>query len=150
MVDPPDSADAQALARARTVLLPELMRSMQTRPVPDVVWRTARVDHVLGNVAVKAGQRVILGIVSATQEDLQKGRASVDAVFGGQRRAPGAPTHACPGRDMAMAALLGIFTGLLEAGEWRAAGAPLYMSLYPLQALQAGAVVDVSPGPTAA
>ena len=73
----------------------------------------------------------------------------MDAVFGGQRRAPGAPTHACPGRDMAMAALLGIFTGLLEAGEWRAAGAPLYMSLYPMRA-QAGAVANVNPGPTAA
>ena len=134
----------QALARARAILMPELMRSMQARPVPDVVWRTARVDHVLGNVAVKAGQRVILGIVSSTHEDLQKGRSSIDAVFGGQRRSAGAPTHACPGRDMATAALLGVFTGLLEAGELRSAGAPLFLSLIWPQAAAAGAAASTS------
>lgn len=133
-----------ALARARAILMPALMRSMQARPVPDVVWRTARVDHVLGNVAVKAGQRVILGIVSTTHEDLQKGRSSVDAVFGGQRRSAGAPTHACPGRDMASAALLGVFTGLLEAGELRSAGAPLVLSLIWPEGVAAGAAAGIA------
>ena len=94
---------------------------MQKRPVPDIVWRTAKVKHDLGPVAVQPGDKIAIGIVSATQEKLLAGEANVYPVFGGERKENG-PTHACPAYAAGMGVLLGMVSGLLEAGTLRRPG----------------------------
>lgn len=107
-------------AAARAVLLEPLMRTMQHRPVPDMVWRTAVKEHDLGNlVKVRIDDKIVVGIGSATQEDLARNAPpDVFPVFGGKRDAadPAAPTHACPAYAMTMGILLGTISALLEAG----------------------------------
>jgi Dyp-type peroxidase family len=110
--------------RATFILAKPLMRTMQRRPVPDMVWRTAVKPHHLGKVKVNAGDKIIVGIVSATQEDLARNRTDVDPVFGGDRSETPAPTHACPAYKAAMGTLLGIISALLEAGTLRPTPSP--------------------------
>lgn len=104
-----------------------LRRSMQLRPSPEVVWRRATTAHALGDVAVRNDETVVVGIVSATHELIERGSDDVSPVFGGTRT-PGAghPTHACPGYGIAIGTLLGIVTALLEVkGSIRPAPSPL-------------------------
>jgi Dyp-type peroxidase family len=115
--------------RASQVLLEPLERTMQHRPVPDVVWRTAAKAHELGNVRVKRKDRLVVGIASATQEDLEAGRVDVAPVFGGIRGKPRAPTHACPAYNAAMGTFLGTLSALLEAGTIRPTPSPNAMVL---------------------
>lgn len=103
----------EALARSREVIRPALIRTMQLRPVPELVWRTAARDHTIGGTRVKAGRRVVVAIVSATQEALDAGTDDAFPVFGGDRRANPRPLHACPAYSMAMGVLQGIIVGLL-------------------------------------
>jgi len=123
------SGGASPYERAIDALLVPLMRAMQRSPVPYGVWRTAKVEHMLGNVRVQAGEKIVVGIISATQEYLVAKRHDVFPVFGGDRRIPGAPTHACPAYNMGMGALLGMISGLLEAGTLRPLPAPLTVTL---------------------
>lgn len=105
-------------AAASNVLREPLMRTMQLRPVPDLVWRTAVKEDDLGNfIKIRVGDKIVVGIGSATQEDLANDAPpEVFPIFGGNRNAPQAPTHACPGYAMAMGVLLGTISALLEAG----------------------------------
>jgi hypothetical protein len=96
--------------------------------VPDMVWRTATGAHQLGAVQVQAGETVVIGIVSATQEALGAGRTDVYPVFGGER-AGSHPTHACPGYEIGMGVLLGMISGVLEAGTLRPMPSPLTVLL---------------------
>jgi hypothetical protein len=83
----------------------------------DVIWRTAVKDHTLGTknpVQVKAGDKVYLSIVQATQEELRAGGNSVCPIFGGDRTKSPHPTHACPGFEMGFGILLGIVYGVVE------------------------------------
>ncbi|HEX6691709.1 MAG TPA: hypothetical protein VF110_11240 [Burkholderiales bacterium] len=105
-------------ARAQSVLLGALKAGMQKRPVPDIVWRTAKVKHDLGPVAVHPGDKLAIGIVSSTQDKLAAGKLDVYPVFGG-KRGPDGPTHACPAYEAGMGVLLGMVSGLLEAGTLR-------------------------------
>jgi len=100
--------------RASDVLLADLMRGMQARPVPDGVWRTATVDHDLHGKAVKAGDKIRVYIDAATQADLAAGITDVFTVFGGDRRATPQPQHACPAYRAAIGIMLGVLNGLLE------------------------------------
>ncbi len=95
-------------------ILPLLLHSMQRHPVPDVVWRRALTHHTLGPLEVQPGQRVVVGIVSATQALQAHGSDDVYPVFGGDRKLDPHPTHACPGYEMAMGVLLGILGALIE------------------------------------
>ena len=119
-------------AAALAAIGPPLKETMQLRPMPELVWRTAVKGHPLGGVAVDVGERVVVAIVSATQRRLEQRSADLSAVFGGERRqaavpwGPGMPTHACPGMHAGMAVLLGMLAGLLQArGAMRPSPAPL-------------------------
>lgn len=118
-----------ALARAQQALRQELDRTMQLRPVPEVVWRTALRDDRLGPVEVRAGDTVVVSIVSAMQEDLLDGRRCPFPVFGGDRRAASPPTHACPGYEMAIGVMLGFLAALLDTFELRPAASAMLLRL---------------------
>ena len=79
----------------------DFIPAMQLRAVPELIWRTAIASHTLGEgahqVAVKPGDIVVAGAISATQQNLEEGRTDLHHAFGGNRRADGHPTHACPG-----------------------------------------------------
>lgn len=111
---PPLSSFEDAFGFMRT----DFIRGLQMRAAPELLWRTAAVDHVVGEgahaVPVKAGDRVVAGLMSATQRHREQGAMAYHEVFGGDREAPSAPTHACPGTRAAMALMVGFFTALLE------------------------------------
>lgn len=98
--------------RANAVLKPPLIQAMQSCPVPPMVWRTALKDHNLGEVEVRVGEKIVVSIVSATEESLGNHSANVFPIFGGNRHAVPHPTHACPGYDAAMGVMLGVLAAL--------------------------------------
>lgn len=121
----PTLTDAAARLRA------PLVRSMQLRPMPELVWRTVAPGkaHVLGPVKVRPGDRIVVAIVSATQHKLAAGTADVFPVFGGDRGATTAPLHACPGYVAGMGLLLGTVCALLQApGDLRPSPVPLSLT----------------------
>jgi Dyp-type peroxidase family len=126
----PDQKTAPYTAACK-VLREPLMRTMQLRPVPDMVWRTAVKEDDLGNlIKIRVGDKVVVGIGSATQEDLANNAPpDVFPVFGGDRNATDPPTHACPAYAMAMGVLLGIISGLLEAGTLYPTPSPTGLTL---------------------
>jgi Dyp-type peroxidase family len=113
----PAAPGATDFAKASSLLRPALMRSMQLRPSPELVWRTVSRHHTIGPVAVAPGDLIVLSIVSATQQCLQHQIADVFPIFGGDRSKPEHPTHACPGYKAAMGVLLGIIAALLDVAE---------------------------------
>jgi hypothetical protein len=103
--------------RAHQVVETPLRQAMQMQPTPDFIWRTATKDHALGTrdpVQVKAGDKIYLSIVQATQSDLRTGSDDVCPVFGGDRSKSPHPIHACPGFEMGFGILLGITYGVVE------------------------------------
>ena len=128
-----------------------LRRTMQARPVPEMVWRKATAAHNLGDGAacsVQAGDLVVLGLVSATQQGLETGVADVYPVFGGNRRATAAPTHACPGYDAAMGVIVGLLAALLSRPEvLRPGPAPGSLSLEGAMSAAAAADHGAADGP---
>lgn len=116
----------------RTALESRIAAAMQLSPAPDFLWRTATETHFLGDVAIAAGERVLLCLQSATQGEVAAGRDGIDLVFGG-RRGSGQPAHACPGRAMGMGTLLGIFAGLFASATMRVVPAPLTLELSSLR-----------------
>jgi Dyp-type peroxidase family len=132
---------------ARSRLGRDLMTAMQVRTAPDLLWRTAKVQHRLGKVGphqvvVQPGEKVVAGLSSVTQQRLEeqaRGAAAaegdslwgLEVAFGGDRwkRAP-RPTHACPGSHAAMAVMLGFFSALVESAlTLRTGPGPLTLSL---------------------
>lgn len=107
-----------ATAIDRSAIEAALHRSMQLRPSPEVVWRRATRAHELGDVRVQNDETVVVAIVSATHELLERNVDDISPIFGGVRGPVGGhPTHACPGYAAATGTLLGILTALLETGE---------------------------------
>ncbi|MGE0623747.1 MAG: hypothetical protein AB7I04_04755 [Pseudomonadales bacterium] len=90
---------------------PRLERSMARRPIPAMIHRRATRDLKLGDVDVKAGEMVVLGLVSAAAE---RGFSDVSPAFGGNYYADPKPIHACPGRKLGMGTLLGLIAALFE------------------------------------
>ncbi len=112
----------------------DFIPAMQLRTAPELVWRTAKVAHTLGEypheVAVSPGEIVVAGAISATQQSLQQGRLELHHAFGGNRKAAAHPTHACPGADPALAVMLGFFSALVESPlRLRAGPGPLTLAL---------------------
>lgn len=100
----------------RALLTADITRAMMLRPMPEFIWRTVVHPHALegtdGSVlALDPGERVVLGLMSATHQGLQGGGEDLTPVFGGDRWADPAPRHACPG----MHAALGVIAGVLSA-----------------------------------
>lgn len=92
------------------------------RPMPQIGWRTARKPDRLGTgqcaVDVAAGEKVVLGMVSGTQQSLEDRQDDGRLMFGG-RRTPEKPhpTHACPGYEAGIAAMLGTLAAMLTRKE---------------------------------
>ncbi|MBA2401027.1 MAG: hypothetical protein H0V72_20460, partial [Bradyrhizobium sp.] len=112
----------------------DFIPTMQLRAVPELIWRTAVVSHTLGTgpheVHVSPGEIIVAGAVSATQQSLAEGRTDLYHAFGGNRRAAGHGTHACPGADPALAVMLGFLSALVESPlPLRAGPGPLTMSV---------------------
>ena len=129
-----------AFARAQDVIDGPLRRSMQLRPVPEMVWRTAVRAHRLGPLEVRRDDLVVVGLVSATHQDLDHGVTDASLVFGGDRRTDPYPSHACPGATMALGVMLGVLAALMEVGPLRPTPVPLSLSLQgrPLSRLSPG------------
>ena len=94
----------------------------QMRPMPQIGWRTARVAHRLGAPGPNAldivpGDRIVLAMVSGTQQSLADGQPDGRLMFGGIREGPSHPTHACPGYHAGIAAMLGTLSALLGRAE---------------------------------
>jgi Dyp-type peroxidase family len=116
--------------RAQVAVMPSLLRAMQARPVPDMVYRTATQRACLGGVDVEAGDRVVVLIGSVTQELAAKGCGrDVHPVFGRNRDTRPQPTHACPGYEMGLGVVLGLTTTLLEAGPLAPTSSPFIVNL---------------------
>ncbi|MFO1337347.1 MAG: hypothetical protein U1F53_03790 [Burkholderiaceae bacterium] len=151
---------ALTLAEAERVLLRPLTETMQLRPSPELIWRTAVQAGTLGGAEVKPGDKVVVAQVACTHAQLAAGRSNEAAgdlapVFGGYRheavQRPGEPTHACPGYKAAMGALLGTLAGLLASGEpMRPSPARLAVNFEgPTDGLLPPAAVTPAPAPEA-
>ena len=119
-------------ASAHAVLTEPMAAAARMRPMPQLGWRTATAPDAIGTgkqaVAVKKGDLIVLGIVSGTQQSLADGRGDARLMFGGVRcPAPRPhPTHACPGYEAGIEAMLGTLTALLSRPETlRPGAAPL-------------------------
>jgi len=113
---------ATPLQRAQGALRAPLLATMMARPVPAMVWRTVRHAHTLGAVALQPGDKLIVGISSASQHN----PGEHHQMFGGDRFdavQPAAP-HACSGYGMAMGVMQGVIAALLESGPLRATPSP--------------------------
>ena len=111
------SSQSDEFARAHEVVEQPMQETMQMTPTPDSLWRMAAKDHTLGTknpVQVRAGDKIYLSVVKATQEDLRAGITDVCPLFGGNRSVSPHPTHACPGFEMGFGILLGIVYGVVE------------------------------------
>ena len=127
-------APARDFTDACNRLAADFIPVFQLRAVPELIWRTAVVSHTLGagehKVRVKPGDVIVAGAVSATQQCLAEGSRDYYHAFGGNRRAAGHPTHACPGADPAIALMLGFFSALVESPlALRPGPGPLTISL---------------------
>ena len=113
------STQSDDFLKAHEVIELPMRQAMQMQPTPDFIWRLAKKDHTLGTknpVQVKAGDKIYLSIVQATQEDLRAGSDDVCPIFGGDRSKDPHPIHSCPGFEMGFGILLGIVNGVVEHG----------------------------------
>ncbi|WP_394788054.1 Dyp-type peroxidase, partial [Rhodoferax sp.] len=113
----------ETVDQALELLKLPLRRTMQVRPVPELIWRTAVRQHSLGAdgdaLQVEADEMLILGLVSATHQGIEAGgEPDVSPVFGGRRDATAAsPTHACPGYQAAIGVMAGLLYAVLARRE---------------------------------
>jgi cytochrome P450 len=123
-----------AHADASRVLRNGIVVTMAADPVADGIWRTVQKDdEIIKGFAVEPNDVVCLSLGSALTGVSNPGQAE-ELLFGGpwQPGQSGAAPHACPGRELAMGALLGGLTALLLAGSWAATANPTTLALRPL------------------
>jgi hypothetical protein len=102
---------------AKELLAGPLTRAMQFRPSPELVWRHATRAGRIGNVDVRAGDKIVVALVSSAHQSLEAGSPDISAVFGGARKPPAHPTHACPGYHAGMGVLLGMLAGFMNVAR---------------------------------
>ncbi|MEP7297770.1 MAG: hypothetical protein ABI702_16420 [Burkholderiales bacterium] len=112
------------------------VRAMQLRTTPESLWRTATRDfRLVGEdestaVDVVSGDALVFGLMSATQQCLAEANKDVTLAFSGDRSALQRPTHACPGRDLALQMMLGFVHALVESAQpLRPGAAPSTLAL---------------------
>jgi len=129
---------APSYEHARTALENALIAGMSVRPAPDLLYRRAVTGGEIGDVRYKAGDTIILSLVSAMEADLEAGTPDINTVFGGKRTKdpihgggynPEGIPHACPAKEMAMGALLGILAALMTSGRIQAMAASLILEI---------------------
>ena len=166
----PADAPADLLAKAHAVLMPALARSMQLRPAPELVWRTATAETSIGREKVHRGDVVVVSLVSAAHQCLADNKTDLSIVFGGSRcpvHRPGQatdaapavapataaaahPTHACPGYGAGMGVLLALLAGLIDQREFtRPSPAPLSFTFEGQVAPPAGGPAPAPQAPEA-
>lgn len=120
-------------AQAKAVLREPLIRTMAKDPVADGIWRKVAQEHLLRGNELAAGDIVWLGLGSALLEKKDDLQATEDLLFGGalQPNPDPSPPHACPGRGMAIGALLGALAAWLQAGQWAQTPSPTVLTLKP-------------------
>jgi len=123
------AVNGNAYEKAKAVLLAPLRRTLQLRPVPELVWRTARKSHRLGSADVNVGDVVVVSIVSATQQGLLDDDDDLFPLFGGERKRDTAEDHACPGYRMAMGVMLGVLAGMLQHARLRPTLSPMVLRM---------------------
>jgi Dyp-type peroxidase family len=150
------------LAEARRELESPMIRALQLRPMPELIWRTATAAHTVsgtdgGCVDVQPDDVVVLSLVSSLQQGLAGGDAELAVMFGGVRGADPHPTHACPGRHAGEAAMLGVLAALVECAHSMRPGAiapslviegdsGIKTALPPVCLTTASPVVSTTPG----
>jgi Dyp-type peroxidase family len=132
----------EAFDRAYRLLKDPLLQTMRERPVPEMIWRTARPGVAIdGKLPIDDDRRVVLGLASALAET----GADAMLMFGGDYANTSAPPHACSGRRMAVGVLLALLSGLVEAGTLRPSGSQIQLTLIPPVP---GPVPGPNPGPS--
>src|SRR5262249_1541268 len=113
--------------KAEDLLEPSLVRAMQFRSSPELIWRTVCNDgDSLGGVPLVRGEVIVVALASAMQENLTARSHDVMPVFGGDRGKKPHPTRACRGYGAAMGVLLGVLAGFVDVKEtMRPSPAPL-------------------------
>jgi hypothetical protein len=118
-------------ADAKAVLWDALIATMAANPVADGIWRTAAKPTELQGVKVEENDVVWLGLGAALADKPGDRQAAEDLLFGGPWPPPqdGGTPHACPGRGLAIGALLGALAAFLVAGQWASTPSPTTLSL---------------------
>lgn len=115
---------------AHSVLFSPMVTAAQARPMPQIAWRTATAarkpltcPHSGKEFHVPKSDDndndkpipVVLSLVSGTQELWAKDDPDLMLMFAGTRRSnPAHPTHACPGYEAAIEAMLGCLTAMVS------------------------------------
>lgn len=111
--------DLDVWAVAENLLSGPLREAIKFRPVPEQVWRKARVAHKVGGAsgeAVKPGEKLIAGQVSTLHAQLEQGdKLDLFAAFGGERGK--GHTHACPGYEASIGAMIGLVSAMLDPDD---------------------------------
>lgn len=131
--------------QARELIHPSMARAARMRPMPQITWRTAVKAHRLAahgvnGVLVDAGDIVIVPLVAGTQQSLEDGQYDERLMFGGNRDTAPHPTHACPGYEAGIAAMLGTLAALVARPEAIRQGGVAHVFMAE------GAVMAVPPG----
>ncbi len=108
--------------QAREIFGAECERLMQSRPVPELMWRTVQGgDQRLDGVLLKDGKKLILGTDSAAVAERDAGKPAYITFGMSHNTAPATP-HGCPGRSMALGMILGWLAGLSDVTTIRWGG----------------------------
>ncbi len=114
-------AGATSLADAQRVLAEPMAAAARMRPMPQLTWRTVLEPHRLGDagrgVELHTGDKLVLALVSGTQQSQADGGYDGRLMFGGARSVKPHPTHACPGYAAGIGAMLGTLAALLARRE---------------------------------
>ena len=108
--------------QAYDLMYTALSNATKMQPMPQITWRTARTAMRLGEpgphaIDIHPNDKIVLALVSGTQESLVDGVDDGRIMFGGVREEDPHPTHACPGYHQGIAAALGCLAaivGLIE------------------------------------
>ncbi|MEM8765980.1 MAG: hypothetical protein AAGE43_00945, partial [Pseudomonadota bacterium] len=100
----PEQAAFEAIA-------PWLEETIARRPIPAMIHRRATRDLTLGDLELREGEMLVVGLVSAAAES---DFTDVSPAFGGNYEDDPKATHACPGQKLGMGTLLGMIAALFE------------------------------------
>jgi Dyp-type peroxidase family len=97
-----------------------MYQTLQLRPSPELIWRTANKKHQIAGVNIDPDDKVVLALVSATHQSLEEGELDIMPIFGGVRSEAidmthgHQPTHACPAYKAATGVIAGFLAALLK------------------------------------